>query len=110
MKQGMYVIMAMMIFFCANLNAAEDEAEETFQSELNSYFGYAPSRSADNTEGEGGTYSTGWEYSYEHKFFGKLPVTFTIGNDAMFIDNSTPMDLPSHLVVMTTDVETILPL
>ncbi len=110
MKHSPYIAIAVLALFCVNISAAEEEAEETLQSELDSYFGYAPSRSADNTEGEVGTYSTGWEYSYEYKFFDKVPVTFTVGNDAMFIDDSVPLSLPSRLVAISTDIEVVLPL
>ncbi len=97
MKQSYPIILA--LFCCVSSAFAGDEAENSFRNEAGAYIGYAPE-----------TYSTGWEYSYEHKFFDKLPVTFSIGNDVMFITKKSPVSLPAHLVVITTDIETMLPL
>jgi hypothetical protein len=100
MKQYAYIMTIILALFSAGAGFAEEEpAEDVFHHEAGVYIGYAPE-----------SYSTGWEYSYEHKFFDKLPVTFSIGNDAMFINKKGPVSLPAHLVVITTDIETMLPL
>jgi hypothetical protein len=103
MKRHVYGVMAiLMLFYAGIVGAGEDEEVkegDNFRNEANAYVQYAPQ-----------TLYTGCEYSNEYKIFDKLPVTFSIGNDAMFIYKSTDVSLPSHLVAMTTDVETVLPL
>jgi len=136
MKRKLSAAIAALLFFYANVSAAgEGDTEDDFRSEADVYIQYTHK-----------TYSTGWEYSYEHKFFDpfdyaqgrsravrqahdasndaepsrstsearrgidKLPVTFSMGNDCMFINKKGPVSLPAHLVAITADVETVVPL
>ncbi len=93
-------MIAVLIFFCRDVSiAAEPAAEDVFCHEADAYIGYAPE-----------TYSTGWEYSYDCKFFDKLPVTFSVGTDSMFISKKGAVSLPARLTAITADAETILPL
>ncbi|MDD5681545.1 MAG: DUF6268 family outer membrane beta-barrel protein [Candidatus Omnitrophica bacterium] len=100
MKRNLSAIIAVLLFFCANVSVAgENTQEDAFRNEADVYIEYTPD-----------IYSTGGEYSYEYKLFDKLPITFSVGSDSMFIDKKGPVSLPAHLVALTTDVETILPL
>lgn len=101
MKRKLSAAIAALLFFYANVSAAGEESEEkdVFRHEADAYIEYTPD-----------IYSAGWEYSYEYKFFDKLPVTFSMGNDCMFINKKGPVSLPAHLVAITADVETVVPL
>lgn len=103
MNRSICAAIACLAILSSGISAAQEgdeaEAEEDFRGEAGAYAQYAPE-----------TFYTGWEYSYEHKILDKLPVTFTIGSDAMFIYKQTALSLPAHLVSFTADAETILPI
>lgn len=95
MKRYICLTAALIASFLCGLAGGE---EDGFHHEADTYIGYGPE-----------SCWTGWEYSYEHKFFEKLPVTFSVGNDVMFVNKKGPVSLPARLVVLAADIETVLP-
>lgn len=84
-------------------------AQDCPQHRLDSYLRYLPSRSAAAMPGKVGITEAGSEYSYEFKAFDKLPMKFSLGNNYIGIENTTEVELPAHLIGLTTDIETTLP-
>lgn len=50
-----------------------------------------------------------FDYSYEFKLFGQLPITVSLGNEYIGIDHNSGLDLPSHLTGLTSGLEATLP-
>ncbi|MGD0337051.1 MAG: hypothetical protein ABSB18_08165 [Candidatus Omnitrophota bacterium] len=84
-----------------------EEKEYTFKSD--SYFQYTPAESAEVTSGKVGLMKAASEYEYTYKVGGKLPVKLSVGSGYIGISNTTPVELPAHLVAVTTDIETTFP-
>jgi hypothetical protein len=89
------------------LAAWTGEREYTFKND--SYFQYTPAESAEVTSGKVGLMKAISEYEYTYKVGGELPVKFSIGSEYIGIYNTTPVELPAHLVAVTTDIETTFP-
>lgn len=69
-----------------------------------------PSRSVKAMPGEVGLVDSSLECSFEHKVSGRLPVVFTLQTQYVGIDDTVSgVDLPSHLVGISTDIETTFP-
>jgi hypothetical protein len=110
-KGRILIIIAIIVFFSAFKVAAqpEDKPNDVFANKIDSYFRYMPSRSVDAMEGKVEIVEADSEYSYELKLFGKLPVKFSLDNKYIGIEDSvTNVELPAHLVGLTTDIETTL--
>lgn len=93
------------------LNAeAQEQAEDKPSHQVDSYVRYIPSRSVDAMSGKVEIIESGAEYSYEFKAFDKLPVKLSLNNNYIGIEDSLDsVELPAHLVGLTTDIETTLP-
>ena len=76
---------------------------------MDSYFRHMSSRGVEAMSGKVGIMEADAEYSYEFKAFSKLPVKFSLDNKYISIENSSGVELPAHLVGLSTDVETTLP-
>lgn len=104
-KLCIFIIVISLLLSCpASLNAGED-----FHQSLDSYFQFIPSRGVRAMSGEIEIFSAGSEYSYTFKALDKLPVKFSLDNNYIGIDNTTGVELPAHLVGLSTDIETTLP-
>lgn len=105
------ILIASLAFSVSRLSAeTESKAEDKPSHQLESYFRFVPSRSVDARAGKVEIIEADAEYSYEFKAFEKLPVTFSIGNNYIGIEDSLDnLELPAHLVGLTTDLETTLP-
>ena len=108
---GLFIIIAALTFLSSRLNAeTQDEAENKPSQAIDSYVRYMPSRSVDAASGKVEIIESDAKYSYEFKAFEKLPVTLSIDNNYIGIENSlSNLELPAHLVGVTTDIETTLP-
>lgn len=87
---------------------AEEEAGKAMHS-LDSYARFMPSRKAEAMPGKIEIIETDSEYACEFKALEKLPVKISLGQKYIGIKNSTAIDLPAHLVGLSTDLETTLP-
>lgn len=79
------------------------------QHKLDSYFRYLPSGKAEAQTGKIAIIEADSEYSYVFRAFDKLPVKFSLDNRYIGIENSTVVELPAHLVGLSSDLETTLP-
>lgn len=96
------------VYGTAHAQALEggDGLEHTFAS----YLRYAPGRSVNAMSGEVEITDTAMEYTLDVKAFGKLPVCFGIETQYIGIDDTlADVELPSHLVGVSMDVETTFP-
>ncbi len=110
-KGRILIIIAIIVFFSAFKVAAQpqDKPNDVFANKIDSYFRYMPFRSVDAMEGKVEIVEADSEYSYELKLFGKLPVKFSLDNKYIGIEDSvTNVELPAHLVGLTTDIEATL--
>ncbi|MEW6101037.1 MAG: hypothetical protein AB1481_01945 [Candidatus Omnitrophota bacterium] len=89
--------------------SAEEAAEKDTQHNVDAYVRYIPSRNADAQPGGIEIIESEGEYSYEFKAFAKLPVKVSLANRYISIENSTQVELPSHLTGLIADIETTLP-
>ncbi len=105
------IMSALLIFVSYNSYAeTENEAGDKPKHNVDSYVRYMPSRHEDGASGKIGIIESYAEYSYEFKAFDKLPVKLSIDNDYIGIEKTEDtLELPAHLVGVTTDVETTLP-
>ncbi|MDP2937794.1 MAG: DUF6268 family outer membrane beta-barrel protein [Candidatus Omnitrophota bacterium] len=108
---GLFIIIATLTFFSSRLNAeTQDEAENKPSQAIDSYVRYMPSRSVDAASGKVEIIESDAKYSYEFKAFDKLPVKLSIDNNYIGIESSlNSVELPAHLVGLTTDIETTVP-
>lgn len=86
----------------------EKEAEE-FNQVLDSYMRFMPSRGVDAMSGKIRIIDTDGEYSYDFKLLDKLPVEISLNQRYIGIENSTEIELPAHLVGLSTGIESTLP-
>ena len=95
------LLMAVMFLFLpAKLNA---------EPSVDSYIRYMPSRGVEAMPGKVEITEADSEYSYEFKLMGKLPVKFSLDNNYIGIKETVDVELPAHLIGLTTDIETTLP-
>lgn len=108
---GLFIIIATLTFLSSRLNAeTQKEAKDEPSQAIASYVRYMPSRSVDAASGKVEVIESDAKYSYEFKAFDKLPLTLSIDNNYIGIENSLDsVELPAHLVGLTTDIETTLP-
>lgn len=104
---GIFIIISALLFWQPALLNAETKTET--ESKLDSYFRFMPSRKADGLSGKVEIMEADSKYSYEFKAFDKLPVKLSLENEYISIENSTEVELPAHLVGLSTDIETTLP-
>jgi len=93
------------------LNAeTQEQAEDKPSHQVDSYVRFIPSRCVDAMSGKVEIIESGAEYSYEFRAFDKLPIKFSLDNNYISIENTLDsVELPAHLVGLTTDIETTLP-
>ncbi len=96
-----FIVLSVLLFFQKPIIA---------ENQIDSYFRYIPSRSVDAQSGKVEISEADTEYSYEFKAFDKLPIKLSLDNKYIGIENTTTVKLPAHLVGLTTDIETTLPL
>lgn len=101
-KVGIFMSITTLLFLQPSLSSAGTQ-------ELDSYFRFMPSRKADGLSGKVEIMEADSKYSYEFKAFDKFPVKLSLENGYIGIENSTAVELPAHLVGLTTDIETTLP-
>lgn len=104
-------ITALILLFCGSILNAEPVSGEEKDPPLkiNSSVRYMPSRRADAMSGKIGITEALSEYSYEFKAFDKLPVEVSLGTQYIGINNTTGVELPSHLTGLEAGIETTLP-
>jgi len=89
---------------------AQQNAEFDYTHALDTYARFIPSRSAWDQPGSVKITESEFEYDYQLKAFGKLPVEFSVNSQYIGIDNSTAVELPAHLTGFTAGLETTVPL
>lgn len=90
-------------------DVAREPKEKDYRHEINSYIIYMPSRKAKAMPGEVEIIKSEFEYSYNFKLFNQLPITFSLDNEYISINDTVALELPSHLVGLSAGVETTLP-
>jgi hypothetical protein len=89
---------------------AETENQADILQKIDVYARSIPNRSVEAMAGEVEIFSSEAEYSYTLKVCGKLPVKFSLAEEYIEIEDSLDsVELPSHLIGVTTDIETTLP-
>ncbi len=86
-----------------------EEVRWYYNNSVDSYVRYMPSRSVKSMDGKVEIIEADFEYSYEFKLFGQLPIRLSIEDKHYNINKSVPVDLPAHLTGLTFDFETTLP-
>jgi hypothetical protein len=100
-KSAPFIILSAFLFFYKPIMA---------ETKIDSYFRYMPSRSVDAQSGKVEIMEADSECSYGFKAFDKLPFKLSLDNTYIGIENTTGVKLPAHLVGLTTDIETTLPI
>lgn len=90
-------------------DVARELEEKDWRHEINSYLIYILSSKAKAGAGKVEIIESGFEYNYEFKLFGELPVTLSLENEYININDTVALELPSKLVGLSTGLETILP-
>lgn len=83
--------------------------EEELPQELDTYARYMGLSGAGNQSGKVGIIDSAVEYSYQIKAFGKLPIQFGLASRYIRIQNTTQVELPSHLTSAGFGIETTFP-
>lgn len=110
MRSALFIIMISLLFPCSILNAKTTSSEEeNLPFEVDSSIRYMPSRRVDAMSGKVGITEAESECSYEFKAFDKLPVKLSLDTQYISINNTTEVELPSHLTGLKTTIETTLP-
>lgn len=108
-RLSVFWILLFGFWICAYAQPQEKESD-TLPNKLDSYIRYMPSRSVDAMSGKVEIIEANSEYSYELKVFDKLPVKFSLDNKYIGIEDTlSSVELPAHLIGLTTDIETTLP-
>ena len=97
----LFVAFGMLFTFNSALKADEGKVEKSFS--------YMPERKVDAQSGKVGLMDANAEYSYEFKAFGELPIALSLEQQYIGIKNSTVVELPAHLVGLSTGIELTLP-
>lgn len=105
MKLSKIVLCFSFLAFFTNFCFAESDSQNEFEV----FVKFMPSKGADAQSGGVELIEAGAEYSHELKAFGKLPVKFSLRDNYIGIENSTTVNLPSHLVGLSTDIESTFP-
>jgi hypothetical protein len=117
---SLFVVLSALMFFVSSSCAQtkediQQDALEASQSDVvhtaESYVRYMPSRHEYGAQGKVSIIESAAEYGYEFKAFRKFPVKFSVSNSYIGINNTQgSIKLPAHLVGVTTDMETTVPL
>lgn len=83
--------------------------EEEPAQKLETFYHFMPSSGANDQSGRITVQESAFEYSYQLKAFGKLPVEFGLGADYINIKNSTVVKVPAKLTEIAFGVNTTLP-
>lgn len=104
-----FLFIGILVFHVPNAaNAANDNSITeggTFENTVR----YMPDTDADGMSGSVAITEAMSECRYTVKAGGVLPVTFALAHGYAGIENSSPLELPSHLVALKTDIETTFP-
>jgi len=87
----------------------EETPVEEAPNEIDTYVRFLPKRHAKQLDGSVGITQSAFEYSYNFKAFGKIPVQVGLGSEYISINNSTEVKLPAHLTDIAFGVEATLP-
>jgi hypothetical protein len=88
---------------------SQEKKENSWGHQINSYLLYIFPTDAKAGNGKIKIIESGLEYNYEFKLFSQLPLTFSLENEYININNTTPLDLPSKLISLNAGLEAILP-
>jgi hypothetical protein len=80
-----------------------------YSNDVELYSRYIPTRTAREQSGSVGISESDFNYDYQLKAFGQLPIDFSVNSQYFDINNSTAVFLPSHLTAVTTGIETTVP-
>lgn len=109
MQTKIYRILRLIPIFIMALVYAYAQDGKEYVQELSSYLRYIPHSRAKAQTGKVGIIQSEFEYGYDLKLFGKLPLALTINEEYIAINNSTGLKLPAHLTGFATDLEATLP-
>lgn len=89
---------------------SEKEPEELELGwESDTYYRYMAASDAYDMDGSVKVMDTATELTYEFKAFDKLPIQFGLGTRYIGLNNSTAVELPSHLTAFESGIEVTLP-
>jgi len=91
--------------------AEEKEKEKAIEvtQTVESYARFMPSSDVEVMPGEVKVSEAFFEYGFETKVFGKLPVKFSLASKYIGLENTTAVPLPAHLTGISTGIEFTLP-
>ncbi len=101
-------MMALPVFFSVPTQA-QDDSEEAFNHEVDSYVRFMPAQSVELGSGNIQFIESESKYSFKTKVHDKLPVKFSLASRYISIKNTTPIEFPAHLTAVIGDIETTLP-
>ena len=110
MKRSFFLMAGFLLFVLIGVAQIQAEEIEDPKVEAEAYFRYMPSRDRDQAPGEVGLIESGSEFSYNFKVAGKMPVTVSVGENFVGINQKNiSVALPAHLTQITTDLDAYLP-
>jgi len=93
----------------AILGEKENLRESLNKQEVESYLTFLPSTRTKDENSHIQIIESEFDYSYEYKLFEKIPVTFSLTSEYIDIKENSSLDLPSHLIGLSTGVDVVLP-
>ncbi|MBU1726783.1 MAG: hypothetical protein KJ880_04050 [Candidatus Omnitrophica bacterium] len=88
---------------------AVEEEDEPLAHEIDNVVRYFPKQSVNGADGKVRVTQEEFEYSYETKISGKLPIQFGLSTNYIGIDNSTNVKVPAHLTSVTGGIDVTMP-
>jgi hypothetical protein len=89
--------------------AKKEEPGEEPPQEIDAYVRVMPSAGARAMSGHLSVIESEFEYSYDYKLFGKMPLQFGLGTDYIGIKNTTDVSLPSRLTNIAFGAQATVP-
>jgi hypothetical protein len=108
-KCGVFAMAVLVLTLSLPDVGAQESPGNNYSNDVDTYARDIPTRSAREQSGSVGIIESEFNYDYQLKAFGKLPVDFSINSQYIDINNSTSVFLPAHLTGVTTGIETTLP-
>ncbi|MCK9573944.1 MAG: DUF6268 family outer membrane beta-barrel protein [Candidatus Omnitrophica bacterium] len=88
----------------------EDKPDEDVKKhEIESYLTFLPSTKSKDENSRVSIIESEFDYSYEYKFFDKIPVTFSLSSEYIDIKEDSRINLPSHLTGISAGIDVVLP-
>lgn len=86
-----------------------EKPQEFGKHEIEAYSTFLFSAKAKDGNSRISILESNFDYSYECKLFGELPVTFSLESEYIDINKTSQLDLPSHLVGLSAGINAVFP-